>query len=197
MKELILASTSPRRQEILRKLEIPFRVIKPECDETYPPDIDIKSIPEYLAEKKVKSVLENQVSKNEFILGSDTIVLSGNCILGKPKNREEALSFLKKLQGNEHSVISGVAVFDPNTQKIITTRSETKVFFTEATDKEINWYLDTDEWKDAAGGYKIQEKGAVFVKKIEGNYSNVVGLPIFEVYDILKRHGFMSEEFPL
>ena len=193
MKKLLLASSSPRRQEILRKLGISFEVIKPECDENYPKNIRGAKIPVYLAEKKILSILESKKERNDYLIAADTVVIFKGRVMGKPSDRNEAFRFLKQMQGKTHLVVTGLSFYSPKTNYIEKTFAKTKVTFRKLSDGEINWYLGTDEWKDAAGGYKIQEKGAFLVKKICGSYSNVVGLPISELYDILFSHGFMSE----
>ena len=197
MKKILLASSSPRRQEILKNLHIPFQIMSPDCDETYPKEITGTKIPVHLAEKKILAILEKKPGTQDCILAADTVVLLGGRKLGKPANRDEAFSFLKSMQGTSHVVATGIAFYDPESGTTESRCAQTEVFFKPLSDKEINWYLDTDEWEDAAGGYKIQGRGAFFVTKIMGNYSNVVGLPISELYDILLSHGFMSEAVPL
>ena len=197
MKKLILASTSPRRQELLRALRIPFEAVAPECDESHPEGMAGADIPLFLAEKKVASVRESLRGRKLPVVGADTAVLLGGAVLGKPQSRAEAEGFLRALSGKRHSVVSGVALFDPATGRASAVRAETDVFFKELSDGEMSWYLGTGEWMGAAGGYRIQERGAFFVRKIVGSHSNVVGLPLSELYDMLCAHGFMSGAEPL
>ncbi len=192
MEPIILASSSPRRQEILKMLKIPFRVIMPNIDETCSSLLDHDEIPELLAREKVLAVIRSLPSEQEipWILGADTIISFNNKIYGKPQNQEEAFQFLKELQGNTHDVITALVLY--NGRKKITTSKicKTYVTFSPMSDEEIEWYVNTGEWHGAAGGYRIQSLAACFVKKIEGSYTSVVGLPIFELYDMLKEQNY-------
>ena len=192
MEPIILASSSPRRQEILKLLNIPFRVIMPNIDETTSALIDSEDVPEMLAREKVMAVIRSLPPQQEipWVLGADTIVLKDGKIYGKPQNQEEAESFLREFSGKTHEVITALALYNGK-KKITTTRvSRTKVTFKDLTEEELQWYLDTGEWHGAAGGYRIQSLASCFINKIEGSYSGAVGLPIFELYDILKSQGY-------
>ena len=193
MEPIILASSSPRRQEILKSLNIPFRVITSDIDESYPADMNITEVPEYLASRKVNAVVRtfNPDQNIPWILGADTLVISGKSkALGKPENPDEAVKFLKLLSGKSHKVISGIALFNGALNYLSTRTSITKVKFKELTEEEIRWYVSTGEWHGAAGGYRIQGMASMFIEKIEGSYSGVVGLPIFDIYEILKEQGY-------
>lgn len=192
MEPIILASSSPRRQEILKLLSIPFRVIMPNIDETTSALIDSEDVPEMLAREKVMAVIRSLPPQQEipWVLGADTIVLKDGKIYGKPQNQEEAESFLREFSGNTHEVITALALYNGK-KKITTTRvSRTKVTFKDLTEEELQWYLDTGEWHGAAGGYRIQSLASILITKIEGSQSCVTGLPIYELYDILQEQDY-------
>ena len=111
-------------------------------------------------------------------------------IYGKPQTQEEAFNNIKLFQGNTHTVITAIVLYNGKTKQITSRVSKTKVTFTSMTDDEIQWYVDSGEWHGAAGGYRIQGAASVFIKNIEGSFSGVIGLPIFELYDILKEQGY-------
>ncbi len=192
MEPIILASSSPRRQEILKMLKIPFRVIIPNIDETLTTAIELEQIPELLAREKVTAVIHAQPSGQEipWVLGADTLIIINDRILGKPQTHEMAVEYLKILQGNTHTVITSIVLYNGHTHETSTRVCKTKVTFAPMTDKEIEWYAETGEWHGAAGGYRIQSLASCFINKIEGSYSGAVGLPIFELYDILKEQGY-------
>ena len=192
MEPIILASSSPRRQEIMKMLKIPYRVIMPNIDETISTMLSHEEIPEVLAREKVLSVIHSLPVGQEiqWVLGADTIVSFEENIYGKPNNQDEAFEFLKKFQGKSHNVITSLVLYNGR-KKLTTSRtSKTTVTFAPMTDDEIQWYVDTGEWHGAAGGYRIQSLASCFIQKIEGSYSGAVGLPIFELYDILKEQGY-------
>ncbi len=192
MEPIILASSSPRRQEIMKMLKIPYRVIMPNIDETISTMLSHEEIPELLAREKVLSVIHSLPVGQEiqWVLGADTIVSFEENIYGKPNNQDEAFEFLKKFQGKSHNVITSLVLYNGR-KKLTTSRtSKTTVTFAPMTDDEIQWYVDTGEWHGAAGGYRIQSLASCFIQKIEGSYSGAVGLPIFELYDILKEQGY-------
>ncbi|MCR4952688.1 MAG: Maf family protein [Treponema sp.] len=192
MEPIILASSSPRRQEIMKMLKIPYRVIMPNIDETISTMLDHEEIPELLAREKVLAVIHSLPIGQEiqWILGADTIASFNGKIYGKPKDQDEAFQFLKDFQGNTHTIITSLVLYNGRA-KITTSRiSKTLVTFAPMTDEEIQWYVDTGEWHGAAGAYRIQSLASCFIKNIEGSYSGAVGLPIFELYDILKEQGY-------
>lgn len=192
MEPIILASSSPRRQEILKLLNIPFRVIMPNIDETALQTIDTEDIPEFLAREKVTAVIHSLPSEQEiqWILGADTVIVKDGRCYGKPEDIEQAECFLRKFSGKTHEVITSIALYNGHKKLITTKNARTKVTFAELTDEEIQWYLDTGEWHGAAGGYRIQSLASCFITKIEGSQSCVAGLPIFELFDILKEQGY-------
>src|SRR5574344_2076262 len=192
MEPIILASSSPRRQEILKMLKIPFRVIMPNIDESFSPIVDKKEIPELLAREKVLAVIHSLPSEQEipWILGADTIILFNNEIYGKPESQEQAFDFIKKFQGTTHSVITSIVLYNGRKHHTSSKTNITEVTFAPMTDEESQWYVDSGEWHGAGGGYRIQSRASCFIEKISGSYSGVIGLPIFELYDILKEQGY-------
>lgn len=192
MKPIILASSSPRRQEILKLLNIPYQVIIPEIEETYPENTPPEQIPEYLATKKVDAVARTYTAGHEipWILGADTMILLDGTLYGKPTDVQDAERIIQELQGKTHQVITGLALFNGNIMYVASRTAVTYVTFAEMTKEEIDWYISTGDWHGAAGGYRIQGAASCFIKKIEGTNSNVVGLPIFELYDMLKEQGY-------
>jgi septum formation protein len=192
MEPIILASSSPRRQEILKLLNIPFQVIMPNYEEIIPDTLEIDKVAEYLASKKVDAVARSLPAGMEipWILGADTIVTIDQKIFGKPADQEQAVEYLHILQGRTHRVITGLALYNGKLHFLNCRSAVTAVTFAPMTDKEIEWYVNTGDWHGAAGGYRIQGLASCFIKKIEGTNSNVVGLPIFELYDMLKEQGY-------
>ena len=192
MKTIILASTSPRRSEILTNLEIPFITITPPFDEVTPQKMSTIDIPEYFATQKALSVLELIPAqyKDSIIIGVDTIVVCNDIIYGKPKNKKEAKQTLEALSGKEHTIISGIAAYNQKTQKMISKTSINTICVATLSETDIDWYLSKNEWTDAAGSYKIQGLFQRYIISLNGSFSSVKGLPIFEFYDILKKHGY-------
>lgn len=192
MEPIILASSSPRRQEILKMLKIPFRVIIPNIDETLSSAIDLEQVPELLAREKVTAVIHSLPAGQEipWVLGADTIIIFENEIFGKPQDSEQAIEFLKKLQGKTHTVVTTLVLYNGRNHVTTSRICKTQVTFAPMTDQEIEWYVETGEWHGAAGGYRIQSLASCFIEKIEGSYSGAVGLPIYELYDILKEQGY-------
>lgn len=192
MEPIILASSSPRRQEILKMLDIPFQVILPNIDETLTSSVDTEDIPELLAREKASAVIHSLPSQQEiqWVLGADTVIVKNGRIFGKPQSADEAAEFLKEFQGSTHTVITAVVLYNGK-QKSTTSRvAKTKVTFAPMSDDEIQWYLESGEWHGAAGGYRIQSLASIFIEKIEGSQSCVTGLPIHELYDMLKEQNY-------
>ncbi len=191
MEPIILASTSPRRQDILKNLGIPFSVMTPAYEEIPQDGLSVMEQAEYHATKKVESIMRMQLKiSTPWILGADTLVYSDGTIFGKPDNREEARSMLRTYSGKTHQVITGIALFDSTTNFTSSKVSTSQVTFMEMNDSQIDAYLDTAEWQGVAGAYRIQGLAACFISKIEGSYSGIVGLPIHELYDILREHRY-------
>jgi septum formation protein len=187
-KNIILASNSPRRKELLENINIPFEVkVKDTPDETYPDSLTKIEIPEYLAIKKASFYSDEIEQPDTILITADTIVYCDNLVLGKPENYKEAFDMLKLLSGKAHEVITGVAI--TSKEKQIVFNSVTKVFFKEMTDDEIDYYIQTFKPYDKAGAYGIQEWiGMVGIEKIEGSYYNVVGLPVQKLYSELLKY---------
>jgi septum formation protein len=183
---IILASNSPRRKELLAGLGISFDVLTiPGIDESYPDTLVGGDIPVYLAKKKSEAY-NDILRDNLLVITADTIVWHNGKVLGKPKDRREAIEMLTELSGDSHIVYTGVCVRTKDKEVSFFTESE--VFFDELTSSEIEYYVDNYKPYDKAGSYGIQEWiGYVGVKRIEGSYFNIMGLPIQRLYKELKR----------
>ncbi|MBQ6751808.1 MAG: septum formation protein Maf [Bacteroidaceae bacterium] len=184
--QVILASNSPRRKELLGGLGISFKVRTiQDIDESYPDTLRGEEIPIYISGKKAEAYRQT-MADDELIITADTIVYDHNKVLGKPRNREEAIHMLRELSGHAHEVITGVSIVTK--EKTVQFASTSKVFFTALTDEEIAYYVDAYQPFDKAGAYGIQEWiGFVGVTRIEGSYFNVMGLPIQRLYTELKK----------
>ena len=190
MKKLVLASQSPRRREIMKFVDLDFDVMPSDCDENieYSSPSDMVSKLSFLKANDIANKIKNEDSTNQHIvIGSDTTVYFEGEILGKPKNEEDAFNILKKLSGKTHIVYTGVTVIDTLNNKFETFYEETKVTFWDVTDEEINTYIATGDPMDKAGAYGVQGRGAFIVKKVEGDYFTVVGLPIAHLLQVLKK----------
>ena len=174
---VVLASGSPRRQELLKYIFNDFTVKVSNIEEIIPENLNATKIPEYLAEIKAKDIASK--FPNSLVIGADTVVIVGNTVLGKPKNRAEAYEMLKSLSGTTHKVITGCALLLNGNYRTFSVITE--VEFYPLTENEIEEYIASDEPYDKAGGYGIQSKGALLVKGIKGDYFNVVGFPIAEL----------------
>lgn len=179
--KVILASNSPRRQELLKQLGVDFKInVVPNIDESYPKDINLEKVAEFLAVNKAK-VYQSKLSVNELLITADTIVLLNNKIYGKPADKEDAIRILQELSGEIHQVISGVCLTSINKQVTFSVMSE--VEFSTLTNQEIEYYVDHYLPYDKAGAYGIQEWiGYVAVKGIKGSFYNIMGLPIHKLY---------------
>ena len=186
--EIILASASPRRKELMEVLGIPFSVCVSDADESTDENLPPYFIVEQLSLLKASDVAGKmrKAGKEALVIGADTIVVADDVILTKPKDKEDAKNMLLSLSGKWHSVLSGVTVMNTKTAKSETFYVETKVHFLALTEEEIDAYIATNEPMDKAGSYGIQGKGSVFIDKIEGDYFNVVGLPICRLARVLK-----------
>jgi septum formation protein len=182
---IILASQSPRRKQLLEWAEIPFDVLVKETDELYPPSLSVEKVPVYIARNKALAV-KGELSHEHIILAADTIVVLENEIIGKPANRESAIGILTKLSSKTHKVITGVVLIKGNEE--ISFEDVTEVEFHELSTQQIIYYLDHYKPYDKAGAYAIQEWiGVVGIKKIEGDFYNVMGLPVSRVVQALKQ----------
>jgi septum formation protein len=184
---IILASASPRRQELLKGIEIKFDVIPSGVNEDA---LDGETPREHvlrLSQKKSFAVAQN--NPDAWVLGADTIVIIDGEVLGKPGTQKEARIMLEKLSGREHRVITGFAIVNKSADVIISDAVESSVLFKEILKDEMNWYVKTEEPYDKAGGYAVQGMAAFFVREIHGSYTNVIGLPLTEVVMALRKVG--------
>lgn len=184
---LILASASPRRQELLKSLGIPFEVVisnvQEELETTLPPHELVETLALLKADSVAKKIKEG------LIIGADTIVVLDGRILGKPTSKDEAKEMLRSLSGREHLVFSGIALVNGETGERQTAHEITRIWFKQLNEDEIENYIVCGESFDKAGAYGIQGKGGLLVNKIEGCYFNVVGLPLHRLYLLLMERG--------
>ncbi|MEW6600668.1 MAG: nucleoside triphosphate pyrophosphatase [Nitrospirota bacterium] len=187
MKKIILASASPRRKEILGITGLKFGV----CVSDYEEDLELalrpRELARFLSRKKAEAVSGKY--RNALIIAADTFIVLKNTILGKPHTDREAEKMLGLLNGKAHSVITGFTILDTGTGKKLSRSVETKVFFKRLSKEEIRAYVRSKEPLDKAGAYAIQGLGAVFIERIEGDYLNVVGLPLCALTECLKKFG--------
>jgi septum formation protein len=180
---LILASGSPRRQQFFKDLDLDFEIRLKDIEEVYPPELKAGEITNYLAELKANA-FEGELNENEILITSDTIVWHNNKALGKPKDEQDAFAVLKSLSNATHEVITSVCFKTKEKSEIIS--EITKVTFNTLSDEAIRYYLAHYKPYDKAGAYGIQEWiGFIGVAKIEGSYTNVMGMPTDKVYDYL------------
>ena len=184
--QVVLASNSPRRKELLGGLGIHFEVrTLQDIDESYPDTLRGEEIPMYISAKKAEAYRQTMAA-NELIITADTVVCDNGIVLGKPKDAAEAKQMLRQLSGHAHEVITGVSIVTQ--EKTVQFASTSKVFFAALSDEEIDYYINVYQPFDKAGAYGIQEWiGYVGVTRIEGSYFNVMGLPIQRLYTELKR----------
>ena len=181
--DVILASNSPRRQELLKKLVPKFKIQVVPIEENYPKELAKEQIAKYLSELKSAAY---QPTKNQLIITADTIVSIGNEVLGKPKDSNDALEMLMKLSGKTHLVTTAVSI--KTTEKLITFSDTTEVTFYKLTSQEMEQYITNCQPFDKAGSYGIQEWMGYFgIKKMNGDYYNVMGLPLHKLYRALKK----------
>lgn len=185
-KRIILASRSPRRQQLLAELGIPFEILlKEEMEELFPEELQGVEIPRFLAEMKSKAY-EDEIAHQALVITADTIVWVDNQVLGKPTDREDAIRILNQLSGKMHTVFTAVCL--RTSEKQLSFDARTDVFFKPLSIEEISYYVDTFKPFDKAGAYGIQEWiGYAAVERIEGSYFNVMGLPIHQLYEELRR----------
>lgn len=195
MREILLASASPRRRELLEQAGIPFKVQPSRAEEKITTKNPGKAVEE-LSMQKCREVYQ-QVQKDVLVIGADTVVAAQGEILGKPSSKQEAAKMLEYLQGRTHDVYTGVTVMvrEGEDEKICTFHEKTEVTFYSMTESEIENYVSTGEPMDKAGAYGIQGKSAIFVKGISGDYNNVVGLPLARLYQELKNMGIEIKEW--
>lgn len=182
---LILASSSPQRAAILEQIGIPFTVEKPDVDETAPKTVSLERLPAYFAQKKVMAVARKV--PEGLVLGVDTAVLFAKQIYGKPEDEKMARSFLEAFSGRRHKVITALTLYDKTQKKLHEVTAEAWVAIAQLSDAMIDWYIGTEEWRGAAGGYRAQGKGARFIQSITGLESTVAGLPVYPLMTLLEK----------
>lgn len=187
MRKIILASKSPRRKQLLEMIGLEFEVaasdINEDLKENLPPDEFVKKLSLLKAEDIAKRF------PNSIIISADTVIVLENKTIGKPKDEKHAKEILKNCSGNTHKVLTGFTILDSSNSNVVSKSVETKVTFRKMSDVEIESYIASGEPLDKAGGYAVQGIGSVFVEKIEGDFFNVVGLPVYNVAEELKKFG--------
>lgn len=190
MKKLILASTSPRRKDLLKQAGFKFESVASSFEEDMTLPLPPGELVRVLSLGKASAVAD--LVSGAVVIGADTVVEIGGTILGKPHTKEKALAMLRQLSGKEHSVHTGLTVIDSDNRQTASLSVETKIVFKELSDGEIEGYVSTGEPLDKAGAYGIQSGGAALVERVEGSHSNVVGLPMEVATEVLKEFGITS-----
>lgn len=188
--KVILASGSPRRKELMDMLGIDYEIKVSNADETLKAGLSFEEQSKRLGYIKAKSIFD-ETAGDRIVIGSDTMVMKNGKLYGKPKDREDAICMLKELKNDKHQVFTSLAILvqKGNEYKEYIDCDTTDVYFTDITEREIERWVDSGEAYDKAGAYGVQSsKFAVFIDKIDGNYSTIVGLPIHKVYNILKKY---------
>ena len=184
-KKIILASQSPRRKQLLEWAEISFEIMIQSTEETYPPNLTVDEIAIHIARNKALAIKKNQNSK-DTILAADTVVVLNNEVIGKPKDRDDAIAILTRLSGQKHTVVTGVVIL--HDEKEIAFADTTSVEFHSLTNDQIVFYVDKYQPYDKAGAYAIQEWiGVIGIKSVTGDFYNVMGLPVSRVVQALSK----------
>lgn len=204
MKKIILASSSSRRKSLLQQIGLSIEIEKPEIDEKLNPRLKPKGNAENLSLLKANAVYEklklkrllntenrirNEEKNGYIIIAADTFIVFDGEIIGKPEDKKAAKKILLKLSNKSHTVVTGFTILDTSTKKTVTRSVNTKVFFRKLSLKEIDSYIKTGEPMNKAGGYGMQDLGAVFIERIEGEPFNIVGLPLQAITEELKKFG--------
>jgi septum formation protein len=179
---IVLASASPRRKEILTHLGLEPKIVVSDADETVNESVTPEALTEILSKRKAQAVKE-LVAPDELVIASDTVVAKGDTVFGKPHSKKEALTMLSALSGCTHKVISGIALMQGD--RISVSHDTTYVTFRPLSESEIISYIESGEPFGKAGAYGIQDRASVFVQKLDGDYFNVVGLPVFKMFSML------------
>ncbi|MEX1001639.1 MAG: Maf family nucleotide pyrophosphatase [Crocinitomicaceae bacterium] len=185
-KNIILASKSPRRQALLKGLDIDFEIRTKDIEEVYPQDLAITKVPEYLSKLKADAFKE-ELKENDILITSDTVVILGDKILEKPRSEEEAKAMIRQLSGKTHTVITAVCMTHSGQEEVFSDHSQ--VTFCKLSEEEITYYIQKYKPFDKAGAYGVQEWiGYIAMDRLEGSYFTVMGLPLHKVYHALKRY---------
>jgi septum formation protein len=187
MRKIVLASSSPRRKELLEKTGLKFIIDPGDYEEDMTLRLKPTELAKVLSRGKAESVARRY--KDAIVIGADTFIAYKDDVMGKPHTSARAIAMLKKLSGKAHRVITGLTIIDTKTGKNISRAFESRVYFKEMTSGEIIAYVKTGEPLERGGGYAIQDLGSVFIKKIEGDFFGIMGLPIYELVKELKRFG--------
>jgi septum formation protein len=188
---IILASGSPRRQELLSRVRIPFKAFPPNIVEEFDHIAEVSERVRQIALKKIEAVVAGFPQESpRWVLGLDTLVELDGRALAKPSGPEQAVEILQKLSGRVHRVFTGIGLLPARGAEVDLRCAVTEVKFARMTPQELEAYVDTGEWSGVAGAYRIQERGGFFVEWIRGSYSNVVGLPLETFYGILKHNKY-------
>lgn len=185
MKQIVLASSSPRRKRILEQIGLSFHIAPSNIEEKMNARLKPHGQAEFLSKQKANKVAKRY--KSAIIIAADTLVVFNDQIIGKPTSPSDAKRILRMLSGKTHTVITGYTIIDTQTNKTITNSVETIVYMKKMSTKEIDAFIKTGEPLDKAGGYGADEKGSLFIEKIEGDFFNVIGLPLFAVAESLRK----------
>lgn len=189
MRKIILASTSPRRKELLEQIGLQFAIEGSNYEEDLNLDLEPKELVKHLSLGKAQDVANKHKGEDAVVIGADTVIAFNGKVVGKPHTKERAVEILKSFSGKGHTVLTGFTLVDCKIGKMESLAVETKVFFRDITDEEIEKYVATGEPLDKAGAYALQGKGAILVEKIEGDFSNAIGLPLTSLVIKLKEFG--------
>ncbi|ADQ46257.1 maf protein [Caldicellulosiruptor kronotskyensis 2002] len=192
MKRLILASSSPRRIELLKQFGIEYEIIPSNIDESIDQSLSVEENVMQLAKKKAQEVFNKlrEDNKHFLVIAADTVVFVEGVILGKPSNEDEAFWMLRKISGKWHSVYTGVCIIDGPRERILVEYEKSNVYIKHMSDEEILRYISTKEPFDKAGAYAIQGFGSLIVERIDGCFYNVVGLPLYRLNTMLRKLGY-------
>lgn len=189
MKKIILASTSPRRKKLLSQIGLSFTVVPSHYEEKLNPRLKAKGQAEFLSKEKAKAVAIKYTDQDVVIISADQVIQFKDETLGKPKSVEDARRVLRRMSGTSHLVVTAFTIIDTGKKTTSTKTVETKVFMKKLSAREIDTYVASGEPMGRAGAYAIEERGGAFVQKIEGDFYNVVGLPLCVLTEELKKYG--------
>jgi septum formation protein len=188
---VVLGSGSPRRRELMHQAEIPFKVLVSDVQEEFDAHMPAAEVPKLLAERKALAILEQFAPDSKWIITADTVVVLGDDIINKPADEEDAVQILMRLSGQKHTVITGVCILKDGEKEIFS--DHTDVYFNPLTEAEIRYFVRKYQPLDKAGAYAIQEWiGLIGVRRLEGCFYNVMGLPVPKMYGVLKSMGYFA-----